>query len=188
MFVLPWIFFFPKPEPQPQPKPQPHNISTLRLQHHCHNPHRVVVAHLNSSPTNSIPEHPLRKSKPVNHRVHLASFIQPPNGPANDILEQAFDGFAIDLWAAAIVLFILLVGNPPKIHPCDSIRYELIAKQDQLVPLLQSWQRFVSPQAAADLLQRMLREDPNERLSLQEVQEHPWVRNNHVVVPAINEK
>jgi serine/threonine protein kinase len=99
--------------------------------------------------------------------------------------EQAFDGFAIDLWATAVVLFILLVGNPPWKHPCDNIRYELIAKQDQLVPLLQSWQRFVSPQAA-DLLQRMLREDPNERLSLQEVQEHPWVLNNHAVGTTMN--
>jgi serine/threonine protein kinase len=94
---------------------------------------------------------------------------------------QVFDGFAVDLWAAAVVLFILLVGNPPWDHPGNNMRYELIAKQDQLACLLNSWDRSVS-QDAADLLQSMLREDPHERLSLKQILEHPWMLADDVAV------
>lgn len=115
-------------------------------------------------------------------RRRLRHLINPmdPGGKAYYIAPEIqncekFDGFAIDLWSAGVILFILLVGNPPWDLPCVNIRYELIAKQEQLERLLHSWNRPVGPEAA-DLLQRMLREDPHERLSLKEIQDHPWMK------------
>jgi serine/threonine protein kinase len=45
--------------------------------------------------------------------------------------------------------------------------------------MLDSWKRPVSP-LAADLLQKMLMEDPRQRLSLTEVKDHPWVVNDGI--------
>ena len=88
--------------------------------------------------------------------------------------EGPFDGFAIDLWAAGVILFIMLVGLPPwEFAGEEDPRYRMVARGG-LERMLESWNRTVSGQAT-DLLQKMLREDPRQRLSLCEVKDHPWV-------------
>lgn len=88
---------------------------------------------------------------------------------------EPFDGFAIDLWAAGVILFVMLVGLPPwEFAREEDPRYRMVARGG-LERMLRSWQRPISP-LAADLLQKMLREDPRERLSLCEIKDHPWVQ------------
>lgn len=103
--------------------------------------------------------------------------------------EGSFDGFAIDLWAAGVILFIMLVGRPPwpfasmevpefrevavngmpdgpidRLDQCGVGRLAIaLGKPDLSL-------------AAADLLQKMLSIDPRQRLSLAEIQGHPWVQ------------
>jgi serine/threonine protein kinase len=99
-----------------------------------------------------------------------------PNYISPEVLKshEPFDGFAIDLWASAVILFIMLVGLPPwEFAREEDPRYRMVVRGG-LERMLRSWQRPVSP-LAADLLQKMLREDPRERLSLIEVKDHPWV-------------
>jgi serine/threonine protein kinase len=99
-----------------------------------------------------------------------------PNYISPEILHscQPFDGFAIDLWAVAVILFIMLVGLPPwEFAREEDPRYKMVIRGG-LASMLQSWNRQISPQAT-DLLQRMLRADPRHRLSLEEVKDHEWV-------------
>jgi len=99
-----------------------------------------------------------------------------PNYISPEVLksEEAFDGFAIDLWALGVILFIMLVGLPPwEFAREEDPRYRMVVKGG-LERMLKSWDRAVSP-LAADLLQKMLREDPRQRLSLIEIKDHPWV-------------
>lgn len=99
-----------------------------------------------------------------------------PNYISPEVLQstEPFDGFAIDIWASAIVLFIMLVGLPPfEWASNDDPRFRLITRGG-LEQLIQQWQRPISPEAI-DLLQSMLREDPAHRLSLFEIMHHPWV-------------
>lgn len=99
-----------------------------------------------------------------------------PNYISPEVLrsEEPFDGFAIDLWATAVILFIMLVGLPPwEFAREEDPRYRMVVRGG-LTKMLRSWDREISP-TAADLLQRMLREDPRQRLSLIEVQDHAWV-------------
>jgi len=100
-----------------------------------------------------------------------------PNYISPEVLksEAPFDGFAIDLWATAVILFIMLVGLPPwEFAHREDDRFRMIARGG-LQRMLRSWNREISP-LAADLLHKMLREDPRERLSLLEVKDHAWVR------------
>ncbi|KAL3915263.1 MAG: hypothetical protein SGILL_005734 [Bacillariaceae sp.] len=102
-----------------------------------------------------------------------------PNYISPEILasEGPFDGFAIDMWATGVILFIMLVGLPPwEFARPEDPRYKMVTR-GKLGKMLDSWKRPVSP-LAADLLQKMLMEDPRQRLSLTEVKDHPWVVND----------
>jgi serine/threonine protein kinase len=94
----------------------------------------------------------------------------------------AFDGFAIDLWAAGVILYIMLTGFPPydQANRTDQ-RFDLIVN-GSLVRQLRSWGINLS-EDAGDLLQSMLQLDPRDRLTLAEVMAHPWVVNGEAVPP-----
>jgi serine/threonine protein kinase len=95
---------------------------------------------------------------------------------------DAFDGFAIDLWAAGVILYIMLTGFPPydQASRTDQ-RFDLIVN-GRLVNQLVSWGINISPEAG-DLLQSMLVVDPRHRLTLAEVLTHPWVSMGEVQAP-----
>jgi serine/threonine protein kinase len=86
-----------------------------------------------------------------------------------------FHGRKADVFAAGVILFVLLFGFPPFDHAnADSdIRYELISN-NRLLLLLQKWKldRTVSPHAI-DLIQQMLLREPS-RISLDEALSHGW--------------
>mmetsp|Transcript_4907 Transcript_4907/g.10848 ORF Transcript_4907/g.10848 Transcript_4907/m.10848 type:complete len:415 (-) Transcript_4907:461-1705(-) len=94
----------------------------------------------------------------------------------------AFDGFAIDLWAAAVILYIMITGFPPYDQASRTDPgFDAITK-GRLVQQLNAWDIEIS-QDAGDLLQSMLRLDPRERLSLADVISHPWVVNGEAQPP-----
>jgi serine/threonine protein kinase len=100
-----------------------------------------------------------------------------PNYISPEVLKstEPFDGFAIDLWASAVILFIMLVGLPPwEFAREEDPRYRMVVRGG-LQRMLASWERPISRQAV-DLLQKMLQEDPRQRLSLEEVKDHDWVK------------
>ena len=95
---------------------------------------------------------------------------------------KPFDGFSIDLWAAGVILYIMLTGFPPydQASRTDQ-RFDLIVNGN-LVRQLESWEIHLSKDAG-NLLQSMLQLDPRDRLTLAEVMAHPWVVNREVLPP-----
>lgn len=88
--------------------------------------------------------------------------------------EEPFDGFAVDMWAAGVILFLMLTGFPPWERACmtdDRFKYMTAG---YLVQMLTEWDVGLSSDAM-DLLQRMLFIDPKDRLSLDQVKAHPWM-------------
>jgi len=96
--------------------------------------------------------------------------------------KASFDGFAVDLWAAGVILYIMLTGFPPydQASRTDQ-RFDLIIN-GKLMKQLKSWGINLSADAG-DLMQSMLRLHPKERLNLSEVLSHPWVVNEDVQEP-----
>ena len=95
---------------------------------------------------------------------------------------DAFDGFAIDIWAAGVILYIMLTGFPPydQASRTDQ-RFELIVT-GRLVEQLRNWDINLSDEAGA-LLQSMLRLHPRDRPTLAAVMNHPWVTSDDVQPP-----
>jgi serine/threonine protein kinase len=101
--------------------------------------------------------------------------------------ETYFDGFAVDLWASAIVLFIMLVGLPPfEWARLDDRRYQIV-RQGGLEHLCVQWKRPISP-VAMDLLKGMIIENPFMRKSLFQVMNHAWVLDQSPVTPKALER
>ena len=113
----------------------------------------------------------------------MRCLLQSPEVFAN---QDNFDGFAIDLWAAGVILYIMLTGFPPydQASRTDQ-RFDLIVA-GRLMEQLRNWDIFLSDEAG-DLLQKMLRLNPRDRLNLSQVMAHPWVSEGDVQPPAPDE-
>lgn len=96
---------------------------------------------------------------------------------APEVVERkdVVDAFAIDMWSAGVVLFVLLVGLAPFkwAHPSDK-RYAKISRGG-LKDLIAALEIPLSREAC-DLLQGFFWSDPRRRLTLAEAIEHPWVQ------------
>lgn len=99
---------------------------------------------------------------------------------------EPFDGFAIDLWAAGVILYIMLTGFPPydQANRTDQ-RFELIVT-GRLMEQLKTWDIALSDEAG-DLMQKMLQLHPKVRLNLGDVMKHPWVTDKNIEVPVPQE-
>mmetsp|Transcript_34955 Transcript_34955/g.37851 ORF Transcript_34955/g.37851 Transcript_34955/m.37851 type:complete len:542 (+) Transcript_34955:71-1696(+) len=89
---------------------------------------------------------------------------------------DSFDGFAVDMWAAGVILFLMLTGFPPWEKACQTDERFHYMTAGYLVQMLTEWEIGLSSDAM-DLLQRMLFLDPKDRLSLDQVRAHPWMIN-----------
>lgn len=123
---------------------------------------------------------------PINRRL-CQRFLVAPQGTCGkwiymspEILKnkEPFDGYAVDMWAAGVILFLMLTGFPPWERACLTDERFKYMSGGYLVQMLTEWEVGISGDAL-DLLQRMLFYDPKDRLSLDQVRAHPWmIRGN----------
>jgi serine/threonine protein kinase len=83
----------------------------------------------------------------------------------------------VDLWSLGVLCYELLVGKPPFETPTHDGTYKKITNNEYKCPVT------MNPEAV-DLIGRLLRKNPNERLSLEGVMNHSWIKRNAVAVNA----
>jgi len=82
-----------------------------------------------------------------------------------------FDGHAVDIWAVGVILYMMLTGNSPWSIPSDvderfRNRLQRLSNPN-LVPMLS--------EDALNLLKHMFASNPEHRLSLDQIRDHPWM-------------
>jgi len=88
-----------------------------------------------------------------------------------EMIEGALHDDKVDLWSLGVLTYEFLVGKPPFEAESNNETYKRITKVDVKYP------SHVSTEAK-DLISRLLRKVPSQRLSLEEVMEHAWIKNN----------
>lgn len=100
-------------------------------------------------------------------------------------LKGAWDGFAADLWAAGLMLYCMVVG-------CEALFAAPIADDKKFLQLCVKGkigaeaENFGKTKGVdiklsedlVDLLQHMLKADPKDRFSLDQVMQHRWVTHD----------
>jgi serine/threonine protein kinase len=87
---------------------------------------------------------------------------------------ENIDAISCDIWSAGICLLYLLLGFPPlEIAALNDIRYSYVV-QGNLKELLDHWNISLSEEVI-DLLSKILKERPEERLTLEEILNHSWL-------------
>lgn len=74
----------------------------------------------------------------------------------------------VDLWSLGVLTYEFLVGKPPFETEDNNQTYKRIVRVDLRIP------SYVS-EGAKDLITKLLRKNPSDRLPLAKVMEHPWI-------------
>lgn len=100
---------------------------------------------------------------------YMAPEVVPKGGFSGRKTEE-YKGDVADIWSVGIVLFVLLVGNTPWDEPTmNSFEFKEYVDCGAVDEL---WQKI--PVQAKSLLRGILRVDPKQRMSLEDVRRHPW--------------
>mmetsp|Transcript_15067 Transcript_15067/g.27759 ORF Transcript_15067/g.27759 Transcript_15067/m.27759 type:complete len:343 (+) Transcript_15067:43-1071(+) len=127
-------------------------------------------------------------AKEVNPEGHaeLKTTCGTPGYVAPEIISGKRYGKAVDMWSLGVILYILLCGYPPFYDDNQAVLFKKIKKGDyQLDP---DFWAGVS-EHAKDLVRGLLVVDPVSRFTVEDVLQHPWIREGGVekdITPALD--
>ncbi|KAG2222287.1 hypothetical protein INT45_006966 [Circinella minor] len=87
------------------------------------------------------------------------------------ILRQKYTGPETDIWSLGVILYTLLAGELPFDDDSEIITQRKIVKGDYVIPSYFS-------KELSDLITRMLKLNPSERVTLDQIIEHPWLHHH----------
>ncbi|CAN1267372.1 Calcium-dependent protein kinase 13 [Linum perenne] len=147
---------------------------------HCH---EIGVVHRDLKPENILLATKSSSSQIKLADFGLATYVKPgrslhgtvgsPFYIAPEVLSGGYNQTA-DVWSAGVILYILLSGMPPFWGKTKSQIFDAVRAADLRFPS-NLWDRVTS--SAKELVQGMLRVDPLQRLTAQQVLEHSWMRD-----------
>lgn len=98
---------------------------------------------------------------------------------------EKYDGKAVDVFAAAIILFVVMTQRPPFAsgHP-DDVHYGLVASGGDQASMF--WQAHaeanddedIYSSEFKDMFEKMMKMNPDERLTIAEILSHPWMQGD----------
>lgn len=141
--------------------------------------HARDIAHRDLKPENILLDHDMN-AKITDfgfcHPVDSKQLLKTPCGspyyaPPEIICNQPYDGKRSDLWSLGVVLYTMVTGALPWQDGNQVQLYQQIMDARFTIP------RTLSP-TLRDLISRLMRADPNDRPTIEEVKKHPWLNES----------
>ncbi|KAA8527294.1 hypothetical protein F0562_034609 [Nyssa sinensis] len=108
---------------------------------------------------------------------HFSEIVGSPYYMAPEVLRRNY-GPEVDVWSAGVILYILLCGVPPFwAETEEGIAHAIV--QSKIEFDRDPWPKVSDD--AKDLVRGMLEPNPYNRMTVEEVLEHQWIRNSHKV-------
>ena len=156
-------------------------LHSKRICHRDLKPENILLCTLDdSNPVVKITDMGL--SKLVSLGTELKTFCGTPHYIAPEIVKNVAvfhnDAYTVkvDCWSLGVILYILLSGTPPfsAERNCGmDLKNQILKANYNFYPQLFN---NISDEAK-DLIQKLLKVSPDERLSAQEILEHPWLHD-----------
>eukprot|EP00049_Salpingoeca_infusionum_P010048 m.170287 g.170287 ORF g.170287 m.170287 type:complete len:861 (-) comp14527_c2_seq4:491-3073(-) len=107
----------------------------------------------------------------------MSTFVGSPAYCAPEIIaNEKYSGPKADIWSLGVIIYTLLAGDMPfKDDNAVTNLKKINTATYEMPPFLSD--------SAKDLLERILKRDPEERLTMEELWEHPWVTNDGTEPP-----
>lgn len=145
--------------------------------HYCH---KINVAHRDLKPENLLLDangtlkisdfglSNIQRPSPGAGSTMLQTVCGTPNYVAPEVLrEQGYDGLKADIWSCGVVLYVMLAGYLPFDDENVNALFTKIERGEYRMA------RYFTAEAK-DLIGKMLTVDPEERIALQGIIDHPW--------------
>ncbi|XP_056634548.1 peripheral plasma membrane protein CASK isoform X2 [Diorhabda sublineata] len=111
---------------------------------------------------------------PERHLVASGGRVGSPQFMAPEVVERRQYGKPVDIWAAGVLLHVLLSGTLP-FHGSGRRLHDAICRGKLHLDVSPNWQLISD--SAKNLVQQMLAVDPKQRVTIQEVLNHKWLRD-----------
>ncbi len=105
--------------------------------------------------------------------------IGTPNYMSPEVVQRMPYSKPVDMWSCGVVLCVLLSGYLPFVGNNKRL-FELISKGNYIMRKKQ-WDHISD--SAKDLVKLLLTKDPNDRLTVEEALNHPWIRERETYAP-----
>ena len=101
----------------------------------------------------------------------LYSSCGSPNYAAPELINgKSYNGALIDIWSSGVILYTILTGQLPFNEKQANKLYQKIRECKYTIPK-------TVPDAAKDLITRMLQKNPLDRITIDEIKQHKWFNN-----------
>ncbi|KAL1792948.1 hypothetical protein ACET3X_009455 [Alternaria dauci] len=144
--------------------------------------HRINIHHRDLKPENILLDRDTMTVKLVDFGMaalqpvgkKLTTPCGSPHYAAPEVIKTtSYDGGKADVWSCGVILFVLLTGTPPFNYSGDERDLKHLFRDIAAA-------KYVMPdnisREAQDLIGRILIADPNRRISIDEIWDHPFLR------------
>ncbi|XP_018571436.1 serine/threonine-protein kinase PLK4 [Anoplophora glabripennis] len=97
-----------------------------------------------------------------------------PNFISPEVASRGSHGLEADVWGLGCLLYTLLVGSPPFDTPGVKSTLTKVVMSSYSLP------SYLSPEAK-DLINSLLQKNPKDRMKLEQVLEHPFIKRGRVI-------
>eukprot|EP01038_Epipyxis_sp_PR26KG_P005325 gene5325-7391_t len=93
-----------------------------------------------------------------------------------DAFQRYFNPMQSDLWSLGVILFLMVAGcELYELPSMNDPRFKYAIMEGNIKSLLYIWKKTDVSDDVIDLISKILKYDPSERLSLQNIRYHPWM-------------